>query len=80
MHLLGYQASFDALIERFEMDTHFQCFPGERAPSFSANCNVLFAFLHSPDPSEFLEQILSCVRYICYEWWNTDGPIADKWV
>lgn len=79
LNLLGYSASYDSLIERFEVDSHFQCFQHERNPSFSANCNVLLAFLHAPDPSEYLSQILKCVRYICYEWWNTDGPLKDKW-
>ena len=79
LNLLGFSASYDSLIERFELDIHFQTFEHERNPSFSANCNVLLAFLHSPDPSEYLSQILKCVRYICYEWWNTDEPLKDKW-
>jgi hypothetical protein len=80
LNLLGFSTSYDSLIERFEADSHFQCFLHERNASFSANCNVLLAFLHAPDPSEYLSQILKCVRYICYEWWNSDEPLKDKWV
>jgi hypothetical protein len=80
LQLLGQRPSFDALIERFELESHFQCFPFERNPSFSANCNVLLAFLYSPDPSQYQSQITKCVRYIAYEWWNTDEPVKDKWV
>jgi hypothetical protein len=80
LHLLGSPVSFDPLIEKFEKESHFQCFPMERAPSFSANCNVLLAFLHAPEPARYLPQILKCVRYICYEWWNTNESIKDKWV
>jgi len=78
--LLGYPASCDSLLEKFEVESHFRCFPFEQSPSFSANCNVLLAFLHAPEPSQYLSQILKCVRYICYEWWNTDEAIKDKWV
>jgi len=67
-------------MEKFEAESHFRCFPFEQSPSFSANCNVLLAFLHTSEPSLYLPQILKCVRYLCYEWWNTDEPIKDKWV
>jgi hypothetical protein len=80
LQLLGHTPSFDVLIDRFEKDTHFQCFPFERNPSFSANCNVLHSFLYAPDPAKYLSQITKIVRYICYEWWNTDDPVVDKWV
>ena len=80
LQLMGYKVSYDALIEKFEKESYFQCFAHETAPSFSANCNILSAFCHAPDPSEYLPQILKCVRYICYEWWNSDEPIRDKWV
>jgi hypothetical protein len=80
LHLLGKTASYEPLIERFEMESHFQCFQFERHPSFSANCNVLLAFLRAPDPSTYISQITKCVQYICYEWWNSDEPIKDKWV
>lgn len=78
--LLGYPASYNSLLEKFEAGSHFRCFAFEQSPSFSANCNVLLCLLHSPEPSRYLSQILKCVRYICYEWWNTDEPIKDKWV
>jgi hypothetical protein len=80
LQLLGCSASFDSLIKEFEVESHFQCFPFERNPSFSANCNVLLAFLHAPDPSKYLSQIIKCVNYICCEWWNSNGPLKDKWV
>jgi hypothetical protein len=80
LHLLGYPAPLGPLIETFEVEGYFQCFQFERNPSFSANCNVLMAFLTAPDPSKYLSQINKCVRYICHEWWNSDGLLKDKWV
>ena len=54
LQLLGCPASFDSLIKKFELDSHFQCFPFERNPSFSANCNVLLEFLHALDTSKYI--------------------------
>jgi aphidicolan-16beta-ol synthase/syn-copalyl-diphosphate synthase len=80
LHLLGYPGPYDTLIEKFEMETCFRSDATDRTPSFCANCNVLLALLHAPSPKRYLSQIVKCVRYICYTWWNTDEPIIDKWV
>ncbi|RAL02627.1 terpene synthase family protein [Aspergillus ibericus CBS 121593] len=67
------------LIEEFEMPTHFRTYPGERDPSFSANCNVLRAFLHQPNPSDYSSQISKIVTFLCDWWWKADNGLGDKW-
>ncbi|KAK1595401.1 ent-kaurene synthase [Colletotrichum navitas] len=76
---LGYSTPIDGMIKAFECETHFQTYPKERDPSFSANCNALLALLCQADLSSFSAQILKVVRFLSETWWNTDGPIKDKW-
>ena len=51
---------------------------GERDPSFSANCNVLMAFLHIYDVQEYIPYIISITTFLCDTW--REGLIRDKWV
>lgn len=67
------------MLERFEQETHFKTYDGERNPSFSANCNVLVALLSQPDASAYQTQITKIVRFLVDIWWNADGWIEDKW-
>ncbi|PYI10667.1 aphidicolan-16beta-ol synthase [Aspergillus sclerotiicarbonarius CBS 121057] len=67
------------IIEDFEMPTHFRTYPGERDPSFSANCNVLQALLHQPDPLQYGSQITKIVAFLCDWWWKADNGLGDKW-
>jgi hypothetical protein len=41
LRILGTSASVNGLVQMFETADHFRTYPGERNPSFSANCNVL---------------------------------------
>ena len=71
---------FRPLIEMFERESNFVCFGFERNPSLSANCNALLAFVHSPNTAQYLSQIEKCIRFVCNEWCNSNGPLIDKWV
>lgn len=66
------------MISMFENDTHFKTYTSERNSSFSANCNVLNALVHVPDPGLYLTQILKATTFLCKAWY--DGPLIDKWV
>ncbi|TLD19064.1 hypothetical protein PspLS_09766 [Pyricularia sp. CBS 133598] len=76
---LGQKVSPDGMIKAFERETHFQTYPNERDPSFSANCNALLALLCQTDLSSSSAQILKLVQFLSNAWWITDGPIKDKW-
>ncbi|KAK1951962.1 aphidicolan-16beta-ol synthase [Colletotrichum sublineola] len=76
---LGHTTSIEGMIKAFERETHFQTYPNESDPSFSANCNALLALLCQADLSNFSAQILKVVRFLSEAWWNTDGLIRDKW-
>ncbi|KAL1845943.1 Phyllocladan-16-alpha-ol synthase [Diaporthe australafricana] len=79
LNKLGSQRSVDAMVQRFEVKGHFQTYPAERDASFSANCNVLSALLLHKEVGTYQAQIYKCVRFLTRCWWNTDGPIRDKW-
>ncbi|WPH04793.1 Hypothetical protein R9X50_00768900 [Acrodontium crateriforme] len=79
LSVLGHPASPQGMLERFEQETHFKTYDGERNPSFSANCNVLVALLSQQDPSIYQNQITKIVRFLVDIWWNADGWIEDKW-
>ncbi|KAI6355127.1 hypothetical protein MCOR25_008332 [Pyricularia grisea] len=76
---LGIPRSAAKMIENFETKTHFRTYPSERDSSFSANCNVLLALLHQPEPAESVDQISKVLGFLCNVWWKTNGPIKDKW-
>jgi hypothetical protein len=79
MNLLGKATNPRALIESYEAKAYFITYPGERTPSFSVNCNVLEALLHSPNPSQFTPQIEKAASYLCQRWYNSNEPVMDKW-
>lgn len=80
LNQLGSNRSVDSMVQKFEVKGHFQTYPAERDASFSANCNVLLTLLHQKDVGIYQSQIYKCVRFLTRCWWNTDGPIQDKWV
>ncbi|KAI1470985.1 terpene synthase family protein [Daldinia caldariorum] len=69
----------ERMIEVFEVDAHFQTYPSERNPSFTANCNALMALLHHKDVARYSSQILKTVQFLCDYWWSADNGIQDKW-
>ncbi|KAJ5625394.1 hypothetical protein N7510_001703 [Penicillium lagena] len=75
---LGRPVSCERLIDVFETPTHFMTYPHERNESFSANCNVLKAILHSKNPSSHLPQICKAVAFLTRSWYA--GKVNDKWV
>lgn len=57
---------------------HFSTYPGERNASFSANCNVLQALLHSSKMQNYTSEISNITAFLCDCWWA--GDTLDKWV
>ena len=78
LNLLGKRTSPDRMLAHFLADGHARTYPGERNSSFSANCNVLSALLHAPNPHQYRVQLIDIVTFLCDSWW--DGPVTDKWV
>lgn len=69
------------MIKEYEGPDHFKTYQSERNPSFSANCNVLNALLHtSPDANQYNAQIEKATAFVCDCWWEANGVITDKWV
>lgn len=79
LELLEKLASPESLIAEYEGSHHFRTYASERDPSLSANCNILIALLHHPNPERYLSQIEKCTRFICDEWYRAEGRISDKW-
>ncbi|CAL8578037.1 hypothetical protein XPA_003839 [Xanthoria parietina] len=78
LSLLGHESRFATqLVARFACGTHFQTYPGERNPSVSANCNVLMALLHSPDPNPYRIPISNATKFVCDAW--DQSADRDKW-
>ncbi|KAE8375466.1 terpenoid cyclases/protein prenyltransferase alpha-alpha toroid [Aspergillus bertholletiae] len=77
--LLDKPLSPRGLLDEFEGSTHFRTYSGERDPSFTANCNVLLAFLSRSDASDFATQIQKVTAFLCDIWWTADGHVGDKW-
>ena len=80
LQCLGVEYPLDALLQTFELPTHFQCFQHERNPSLSANCNVLLALLHCSTPQSHAGAVEKAATFIANEWWSTEGVLTDKWV
>lgn len=78
--MLGSCIGAENMLRSFEAENHFRTYPGERDPSFSANCNVLIALLHQSDVSRYSTQISKAVKFLCTYWWDSDARIKDKWV
>lgn len=79
-NLSGRPANPKGLIEVFETRTHFRVYPGERDPSFSANCNALSALLCQRDLSSYSTQITKLVNFLCNHMWHSNDEIRYKWV
>ncbi|KAF7916074.1 hypothetical protein EAE99_009827 [Botrytis elliptica] len=77
LYLCGEFASPGPLLSRFGSKGYLQTYLGERNSSFSANCNVLKALLHSPNPCEYQSWICSITNFLSDSWWK--GEIKDKW-
>ena len=77
-NLLGIPTSPDRMIDEFEASNHFCTYKEERNASFSANCNVLDALLHTPHPADYCGPITKVTRFLCNVWYA--GRIQDKWV
>ncbi len=78
LNLLGIPTSPKRMIEEFEAPDHFRTYRYEQNGSFSANCNVLDALLHSNNPSDYISQIIKISRFLCHRF--DSGNICDKWV
>ena len=74
---LGRQISPDHMIMEFEANDHFKTYKYERNSSFSANCNILLALLHTAHVDIYAPCILKIVKFICGSWATT--TIRDKW-
>jgi len=77
-NLLGIPTSPDKMIDEFEASNHFFTYKEERNESFSANCNVLDAILHSPNPADYYGPIAKVTRFLCRVWYS--ARVQDKWV
>ncbi len=80
LNLMGRPTSPEGLVRAFEAENHFRTYLGERDPSFSVNCNVLEALLHSPNPATYESQIEKAARFVFDRWYRSNDPIRDKWV
>jgi len=78
LSLLGQEVDCHAMTKAFESRSWFKTYPGERDPSFSANCNVLNALLHVSDRMAYQSQIIKTLTFICDLW--DKGLAQDKWV
>ena len=79
LDLLGRDVLPDRMIDQFKSENgHFRTYPGERDASFSANCNVLIALLHSPNVEMYSSCISNIATFLSDAWWT--GASRDKWV
>ncbi|KAK4234574.1 Copalyl diphosphate synthase [Achaetomium macrosporum] len=65
------------VIETYEADEHFITYPGERNPSFSANCNVLILLLTRSSYELYIPQIAKAARFLTRS--VLEGHARDKW-
>ena len=78
LSFLGMPSNPDQMIAKFEAETHFLTYEMEKTKSFSANCNVLNALLHTSAPDEYLRPIIKATEFLCSSW--SAGTVNDKWV
>ncbi|KAJ5664044.1 Phyllocladan-16-alpha-ol synthase [Penicillium longicatenatum] len=79
LNLLQQQVSPDAMLKAFETEHHFKTYPHERDPSFSANCNVLLALLHTNNPSQYAHQIEKATCFLHTHFLESELKVRDKW-
>lgn len=76
---LGIDTDPSQMVRHFRTkQEHFSTYPGERNASFSANCNVLQALLHSTNVENHTKEISGITAFLCDSWWA--GATHDKWV
>ncbi|KAL2020340.1 hypothetical protein VTK56DRAFT_8568 [Thermocarpiscus australiensis] len=78
LHHLGHSSGIGALIRTYEVSEHFTTYPGERNPSFSANCNILILLLIREDRDQHLPQIVKALRFLTSQVFR--GQVNEKWV
>jgi hypothetical protein len=74
----GDSVSVDGLIQTYEATEHFITYPGERNPSFSANCNVLILLLVRDDRAQHVPQIAKVTQFLTRSVF--EGQVKEKWV
>ncbi|KAL9018650.1 MAG: hypothetical protein Q9185_004061 [Variospora sp. 1 TL-2023] len=81
--LLGRRGFSSQIIDNFDSPQCLKTYKGERNPSLTANCNALLSVLLDSDDSRPYQPrylpIQKITRFICDSWWNTSGPLNDKW-
>ncbi|KAL8979319.1 MAG: hypothetical protein Q9177_006175 [Variospora cf. flavescens] len=81
--LLGRRGFSSQIVENFDSAQCLKTYKGERNPSLTANCNALLSVLLDLDDSRPYQSrylpIQKITRFICDSWWNTSGPLNDKW-
>ncbi|KAI2472650.1 hypothetical protein F4781DRAFT_382493 [Annulohypoxylon bovei var. microspora] len=77
LYYLGQHDSIEGLIVAFESSQNFITYPGERNPSFGANCNVLTLILLREDRARYLAQIVKATRFLTNEVFR--GGVYEKW-
>lgn len=66
------------MVAEFETPTHFRTYHNEQNSSMSANCNMLQALLHCPNPNQYIAQINKVTQFLCNSFY--EGHLRDKWV
>ncbi|KUI56675.1 Copalyl diphosphate synthase [Cytospora mali] len=77
LHYIGQTGSVKSLIQTYEADGHFITYPGERNPSFSANCNVLILLLTREDRAQHITQIMKAAQFLTSQVFG--GHVKEKW-
>ncbi|KAI4086884.1 MAG: hypothetical protein LQ344_007210 [Seirophora lacunosa] len=82
-NLLGRRGFSSQVVEHFDSTRCLKTYKGERNPSLSANCNALLSILLDLDDSRSYQSLYppseKIALFICDSWWNTSGPLDDKW-
>ncbi|KAF2706117.1 Ent-kaurene synthase [Pleomassaria siparia CBS 279.74] len=66
-----------SLLNVFSAKDHVRTYEFESGPSFSANCNVLIALLHSDDVNKHMENVVKSVEFLITA--AESGLVTDKW-
>ncbi|KAI1330892.1 hypothetical protein F5Y16DRAFT_395857 [Xylariaceae sp. FL0255] len=78
LHYMGYMGDVDNFINAYEGAEYFVTYPGERNPSFSANCNALILFLlRAEDGDASFSRIVKTLRFLTVS--VREKRVHDKW-
>ncbi|KAI0400035.1 hypothetical protein F4802DRAFT_513979 [Xylaria palmicola] len=77
LHYLGRQMCVDSLLQKYEAETCFKTYPGERNPIISVNCCVLICLLTRDNPMEFTPHITKILHFVCRQ--LTMRLANEKW-